>query len=101
MCLGTAAAVRLKCALRHGTAILNSFVEILPARCVENHLHGAKHKYIPYLQKPQKTHSRPTFSQRMVQLSRYHKIPEETTFAQPLDRASIGSDYEEFLDALR
>jgi hypothetical protein len=90
--LGTVTAVGLKCALRHGTALLNFILSIwLPGRYREKCHFPAKVEYILFASKPQKICLGTIFSQSLVQLARKKKFAEETTLKLSSVCASIGN----------
>jgi hypothetical protein len=92
MNLGTMAAVGLKCALRHGTALLNSILSIwLSGRHSENFHFQTKIEYISSAPKPQKICLGTIFSQSLVQLFSKKKNAEETTLELSSVCASIGN----------
>src|SRR5215471_2760465 len=67
--LRAAAAIRLKCALRHGSALLKKlFDEIWVPSTEQKTLSAAISEYISSHEYPQKTRSMSTFSQPVVQL---------------------------------
>lgn len=90
--LGTTAAVGLKCALRHGTALLNFILSIwLPGTDGEICHFPTKIEYIVSVRNPQKICACAIFSQTLVQLSAKKNFAKETTPKHPSDCASIGN----------
>jgi hypothetical protein len=66
--LRATAAIRLKCALRHGTALLNFFLwKMLPGRHRRKCHFQTKIEYTLFASQPQNTRVEPTFSQSVVQ----------------------------------
>src|SRR5262249_52235478 len=90
--LRAAAAIRLKCALRHGSALLKNFFDENGCRLQSRKILGAAiSEYISSHGYPQNTRSMSTFSQAVVQLeTRYTNCIESKV---PMSRkcATIGS----------
>jgi hypothetical protein len=95
--LRTVAAVGLKCALRHGTALLNFNLSIwLPGRHREKCHFQTKIEYISFVPQPQKICLSLNSSQALVQLPPAKIFSKETTLELPSGCASIGNVHRDF-----
>jgi hypothetical protein len=90
--LRTTAAVGLKCALRHGTALLNLNLSIWLSE-TDNGIHRfqTKIEYIASVRKPQNIYTKVIFSQTLVQLLPKKNFAKESTPKHPSVCASIGN----------
>jgi hypothetical protein len=89
--LRAATAIGLKCALWHGTALLKFLWKMMSGRHLKMPLPNKESLYLMGRMRP-RMGSRTAFSQRLVQLITFGKIPCETLSSESADCASIGID---------